>query len=343
MSDKCFTSLNGYAVKDTIARIMAEETATAFGVFAEETGAALGAFTENNATLITDVAGLKETSTQLVDDTAGLKDTTDILSAQVKKNVMVMTARMYVDGVNGSDENDGKTPETAFRTVQRFLQQLNEGETDVRCYVTSPGVYDVDYNIFSHIALHIGGTVDGVVLNFISHQTEVVFYNCHINFSNITIRTANEKFRFEDSTCGLTNINFDTSMVIFYHCHAEAENSVCKQVYFYGSTGVVNGITTTAVVKAPIYFDRGCSIRLAGAVAFADRSDSNNECAIWAKFSCLWVTTQNFSGSGWGIGIQGAAALIHLPQAYYTALGNIATTPAKQENAITTPADIQRS
>lgn len=94
-------------------------------------------------------------------------------------------ARLYIDGVNGDDDNDGTTAETAFKTLDRFLRLLNTTKADIRCYIISPGTYKFTKPTITDAVIHITGTVVGVKLS--TDLEELVFYGGHVNFNNVMI------------------------------------------------------------------------------------------------------------------------------------------------------------
>ena len=110
--------------------------------------------------------------------------------------------RYYVDCVTGSDNNDGSQGHP-FRTLDHFFSIVNNshnGRSDVRCWITSPGVYKIGENevfhVFSHCTIHIcGGSsdenlIDGVVLEFQTTE-RIKFYEAHTNLRNVTVRMPN--------------------------------------------------------------------------------------------------------------------------------------------------------
>ena len=90
--------------------------------------------------------------------------------------------RLYVDGVNGNDDNDGSSS-APFKTLDRFLQTCNQDMTDIRCYIVSAGTYTATLQVLQGITLHITSTVPGVKIVWgSSDQEPFVWYNSHINF-----------------------------------------------------------------------------------------------------------------------------------------------------------------
>jgi probable HAF family extracellular repeat protein/parallel beta-helix repeat protein len=65
----------------------------------------------------------------------------------------------YVDGTNGSDENNGMSPETAFATIQKGIDSAREGYT----VVVYPGVYNEEIN-FAGKAITVAGEGSGATI-----------------------------------------------------------------------------------------------------------------------------------------------------------------------------------
>lgn len=89
--------------------------------------------------------------------------------------------RYYVDGVNGNDDNDGLTPETAHKTLAPMLGDINNGYNMIRAYLISAGTYEMPGEIFANLNFHITANVPGCVINF-TNTSDVTFYQCLCNF-----------------------------------------------------------------------------------------------------------------------------------------------------------------
>lgn len=101
--------------------------------------------------------------------------------------------RYYVDRVNGNDDNDGRTQETAFKTLDRFFK-LSKQYTDIRCYLVSPGIYPVtEFNSFSSMAVHITPLVSNCIVMFIV-ENALPFYNTYWHLEGLDL---NNKLTFE--------------------------------------------------------------------------------------------------------------------------------------------------
>lgn len=106
--------------------------------------------------------------------------------------------RLYIDGVNGSDDNDGATAETALKTLDKFLQLLNTTKADIRAYIVSAGTYKFTKTTITDAAIHITGTVSGVILS--TDEDELVFYGGHVNFNNLTVSLDPSVSHYYDGT-----------------------------------------------------------------------------------------------------------------------------------------------
>ena len=98
----------------------------------------------------------------------------------------------YVDGTNGSDDNDGLTSLTAFATIDKFLETINTKSTDARCHIISNGIYKFGKTNFFNANIHIIGDTNDITLT--SDLTELVFYGGHINIRGIKWNMPNNYF-----------------------------------------------------------------------------------------------------------------------------------------------------
>ena len=161
-------------------------------------------------------------------------------------HVLPESYRFYVDGTNGSDDNDG-SQSAPFRTLDRFFKLADTLRCDIRCYIVSAGTYDITSNSFTSIAVHITATVAGVVIRFTGHNKDAstystAFYNCHCNFQG----TAGAPLTFigiQDSSYWYTDggahwfkyCNFNMKTV-FYGSGCLLEHCSVNQLESYWST-----------------------------------------------------------------------------------------------------------
>lgn len=176
-----------------------------------------------------DITNINESITNI---NGAIDDITDDISNLNDSSVVNMSAnRYYVDGVNGSDDNDGLTEATAFKTLEKFLDLANKVKLDVRCYIISAGTYSTPaVASYASISIHITANVDGVILNFRTVDgRNFAFYQCHVNIQaaeghTVTIKVNN----------GISRTNalyFDSGSFWFVNC------IFTNNVYSYGSGG----------------------------------------------------------------------------------------------------------
>lgn len=89
----------------------------------------------------------------------------------------------YVDGIKGSDNNDGLTPSKAFKTFDRFCEELNRN-AERRCvFIGDCAEYEmVTVETFNNVAIHLinESNVSNITIHFKGRYTPA-FYNSHLN------------------------------------------------------------------------------------------------------------------------------------------------------------------
>lgn len=316
--ERCFCHLNGLMVKDAVARAgMAEAIARASTAEASITDAiARASAAEASAAEATNRASAAAAVAADVAKKVSVKAKTEAFRYYVKKS--------------GNDENDGKTEDTAFQTMDKFFSLLNEGNSEIRCYITEPGVYDVSCNLFNFVALHITGSVDGVILNFTEDDWSdgIVFYNSHINLQNLTFRAYNEGVRFESGVTTLENIVFECNELRLYQTHIECTTSLKTPIFIaLGSCGRLKNLEITSASGSSIAFDRGCNIRLYGNIYLPEREVGNEDIIFNCQHSVVYINPGTITGSGWATGIRNYSSLIVMPQFTYDQLAAVCNTP----------------
>lgn len=120
--------------------------------------------------------------------------------------------RYHIKGSTGNDNNDGRTANTAYKTIEKALEDYNNGSIDVRMYIDEPGEY-----IFSGVvlggggSLHISATVADVCITF-KHESQEnnAFYNMHLNIegasTNSKLTIKGNDFYFDGGTVNMTNV-----------------------------------------------------------------------------------------------------------------------------------------
>lgn len=91
----------------------------------------------------------------------------------------------YIDYINGNDNNNGLTAATAFKTMDKFLEQETNGYTDLYCYMISAGTYKIHDHRITNTSIHFYATVPNVILSF-DFESTPIFYNSYIHFEGVS-------------------------------------------------------------------------------------------------------------------------------------------------------------
>lgn len=94
------------------------------------------------------------------------------------------TDRRYIDCKNGNDASDGKSQATAWKSIDRFINELSDGSS-IRAYIISPGVYEASFVAISNATIHITATVNDVTIKLspANNSDTVIIYNSHLSFT----------------------------------------------------------------------------------------------------------------------------------------------------------------
>ena len=82
---------------------------------------------------------------------------------------------------NGSDDNDG-TESNPVLTINKAFELASKKYDDVRLFITSGGVYEINQITFAGNALHIVSNVPNVTLKF---NRNGIFYGTHLNLLGV--------------------------------------------------------------------------------------------------------------------------------------------------------------
>lgn len=110
---------------------------------------------------------------------------TDLAALKKKPYGMLShdNVNFYVDGINGSDDNDGSTAAKAFKTFDRFLEELNHN-AERRCvFVGDCSEYDMtSVETFNGVGIHLinESNASNITIHFDGVYTPA-FYNAHLN------------------------------------------------------------------------------------------------------------------------------------------------------------------
>ena len=88
---------------------------------------------------------------------------------------------IYVDGINGSDDNDGLSFSTPVKTLDKAISFFNSYSSALRIEILSSGTYTITATVFSGVFFHIKPHVQGIVIQSDPSQ-DITFYNCDVLF-----------------------------------------------------------------------------------------------------------------------------------------------------------------
>jgi len=113
----------------------------------------------------------------------------------------------YVDGVNGSDNNDCKTSQTACKTIGHAISLASKGDT----IMVAPATYTENLGINFSLKI-IGADTTTTIVD--GNQAGTVFTinrNIHVAFSNLTIRNGSSRFGGGIYNLGKLTITYGTT------------------------------------------------------------------------------------------------------------------------------------
>ena len=129
--------------------------------------------------------------------------------------------RIYVAGTSGSDDNDGKTTSTPFKTIDKAFKAIEEyGYTAIRIRILESGTYISQAINICNISLHLQSMAPNVIISFENPLMSPSFYNSYLHFETVydtenkteflTIKTLENLPMYGDH-CGMayTKVVFD--------------------------------------------------------------------------------------------------------------------------------------
>lgn len=190
-------------------------------------------------------------------------------------------AEFYVDYVNGNDNNDGLTNNTAVKTLDKLIEICrNYGSASAHFYFMSAGDYVANnYKNIGGISIHFHCRAEGVRLIFrntatarVPNEDYTAFYGCHYNFGS-TQKKAD-------------GFNFKNRMTVIFQCND-------TWAYTNPETGVtVTGRTSDSYFENCSTVFNGCDIysqdlngnnREYGAIGFAGGNMLLDQCRVCCK------------------------------------------------------------
>lgn len=185
--------------------------------------------------------------------------------------------RFYIDGVNGNDANDGLTTETAFRTLNRFLEECNNGKADIRCYILTAGTYNIEKTNLNNVAIHITGQDDNIIIN--SNLDEYVFYNSHIALEGVKLTHTGNNVPYVESGSFVCNNCIIDMPLQFYDAMATIQNSTINEFRFNSSQVYLNNIVVDGKAKTnyntPFNFTRGSVGEINGTIKYSALTEAD--------------------------------------------------------------------
>ena len=124
---------------------------------------------------------------------------------------------IFIDNLNGNDENDGLSASTPFKTIKgAFTKYVNAGDMNPNLYLMSGQTHDFPFFNINAMTIHFncyGGTAPATI-NF--SNTYMAFYNSHLNFHGT-----------QDRPLRITGTEFymDGGTFLFSYCDIETKFS----------------------------------------------------------------------------------------------------------------------
>lgn len=191
-------------------------------------------------------------------------------------------ARYHVDCVNGDDNNSGESGHP-WKTLDKFFSMMNnltDGRADMRCYLDTPGTYDVGTNAeygktFTGVSFHITGGLDSsapydgnYIIRFLN-TSETKFYCSHANFRNVKIQcpnaTSTDVFSFDGSDFSVGNCYLDFELAI-YSGMGTITDTTAKSVKISGGNVTLNRVKTLSTTGYQYTVTNGAIVTYAGSI-----------------------------------------------------------------------------
>ena len=196
----------------------------------------------------------------------------------------VITGNTYADvrgGVTVDSMEVGEhlgTTSDPYESLDYFFDRLNNGETDIRCYIRKSGVYVITKPVVRNAVIHITVQADNVTVIFNTDSLIEPFccYNTHVNFktdsgyTKCILKTPNQQNQmyYENSAILFDNIVYD-GVLKMYGGYISFGNSKCGRLEMLGTSGYLNDIliTNQDINNSGIWLRRGCNFIFSGAEA----------------------------------------------------------------------------
>lgn len=186
---------------------------------------------------------------------AQFTELTETLESKLPINVKVIF-HFYIDGVTGDDANDGLTRTSAFKTIDRFLEEGNR-YSDIRAYIISSGTYVVSDMDISAVSIHLEPLVPDVYVMLTPSEDGTSYpalYTGRMNFYGLNknspmyvgVLSSDEdaEIYFVHCACRFVNVHFLNHIDIY---SGEAWLYDCEIVRLHGRNAFIrfNGLAVT--------------------------------------------------------------------------------------------------
>ena len=182
--------------------------------------------------------------------------------------------------------NHSGTTSDPYESLDYFFDRLNNGETDIRCYIRQSGVYVVKKPVVRNAIVHITVQADNVTIIFNTESPiePFVMYTSHLNlrtddgYTKCILKTPNEKNQmyYENSTLTMNNVIYD-GVFKQYAGYLSLTNSSIGRMELLGCSGYLNDIliTNQDINSHGIWLRRGCNFIFSGSLADFNTLPSN--------------------------------------------------------------------
>lgn len=286
----------------------------------------------------TTIPGINQDITDLESAIETINNTTipnaiETLEAQLGEKYTDIPARLYIDGTNGDDENDGSA-EFPIKTLDAFFERLNHGAHDIRCYIVSSGTYTVSKSQFLDCTIHLTANTSGVVIEFTT-ENYVSFYNTHININSasdsqpLTIRYSKglEGLTIENTASSIQNVIFDNIVPSFYGGYARLVNTSVSRMYFNGTNASCQHITLTGLSNGTGIVARySTQLSLYGTFDVTGSNHTNNIISLERSNAVITIASTSTSNNRTtGNSIYADASILNINTTALGILNNIAS------------------
>ena len=158
--------------------------------------------------------------------------------------------------------NHSGTTSDPYESLDYFFDRLNNGETDIRCYIRQSGVYVVKKPVVRNAIVHITVQADNVTIIFNTESPiePFVMYTSHLNlrtddgYTKCILKTPNEKNQmyFENSTPTMNNVIYD-GVFKQYGGYLSLTNSNIGRMELLGCSGYLKFIYGTRGKKSQFH------------------------------------------------------------------------------------------